>query len=151
MDNLQRLVLKRDKPNNEYTYGKLYIGSKLICETMEPGILDVNAPRVKPGFYHCVPHGWEEGTRFKYKKTWALIGQDVSHQPKLGVKRAAILFHSGARDEHTLGCVLTGVSRGTSNGEPSLVNAYIGEAMDKMRDIIGNRQFYLTIEEPNGN
>lgn len=147
MGNLIRFKLKRDKADAERCFGKLYLYGKLICETMEPGDEDVKAPRLPAGFYHCTPHGWEAKTKLTYKKTWALNGLDVSRQPEIGVKRAAVLFHSGARDEHTLGCILTGVGRGESKGEPGLLNAYIGEAMDRLRKIVGNNAFYLTIEE----
>ncbi len=146
-DLYKRLLLVRDAPDVEHTYGVLSVGKKIVCQTMEPGTNDVSAPRVPAGFYFCVPHGWEPNSSFRYKRTWALIGEIVSHQPMPGVPRAAVLFHSGARDEHTLGCVLTGVSRGLSRGGPGLINSYVGEAMDVMRKIIGESPFFLTIKE----
>ncbi len=146
-DSLQRLMLVRDIPDVEHTYGRLLVGTKTICQTMEPGTNDLDWPRLPAGFYLCEPHGWEPNSTFTYKRTWALIGENVSHQFKYGIPRAAVLFHSGARDEHTRGCVLTGVSRGLSRGEPGLINSYIGEAMDVMSKIIGESPFFLTIKE----
>lgn len=141
----KRLLLKRDQPEAERCFGSLFYRSSWLAETMEPGDADVKAPRVRPDFYHCVPHGWEPNATVRFKRTWALVGSDVSHQAEAGVPRAAILLHDGTRDEHTLGCILVGSRRGISRGEPALLEDVNGEAMERLRDLIGNNDFYLTI------
>lgn len=144
-----RLTLKRDRIEDERSMGVLFNSKNhaWVAETMEPGDADVKAPRLPPGFYHCVPHGWEPKTNLRFKQTWALVGANVSAQPEYGVPRSAVLFHDGTRDEHTLGCILTGSSRGVSKGEPALLENVNGEAMERLRDLIGNNDFYLTIVE----
>jgi hypothetical protein len=64
-----------------------------------------------------------------------------------GVSRFAVLLHDGARDEHTLGCILLGSRRGISRGEPGLLEDVEGEAMERLRLIVGCDRFYLTIKE----
>lgn len=143
----KRLLIKRDKPEAERCFGSLFWKSSWLAETMEPGDADVKFQRLPPGFYHCVPHGWEPATTLRFKRTWALVGANVSAQPETGVQRAACVFHDGTRDEHTLGCVLMGSRRGVSRGEPALLESIEGEAMERLRDLIGHNDFYLTIME----
>lgn len=145
---MPRLTLLRDAPGHERTLGALLHGQLVIAQTMEPGDADVRADgvpmRVRPGWYRCEPHGWgAEAVRFK--RTWALVGHDVSHFPEPGVARSAVLLHDGTRDEHTLGCILVGSRRGVSRGEPGLLEDVEGEAMDRLRDLIGNAPFGLSI------
>lgn len=143
-----RLTLLRDAPGPDRTFGVLMNGQMALCQTMEPGDADVRADgvpmRVKPGWYRCESHGWgPEAVRFK--QTWALVGHDVSHFPEPGVARSAVLIHDGTRDEHTIGCILVGTRRGVSRGEPALLEDVEGEAMNKLRNLIGNAPFGLSI------
>lgn len=141
---MKRLILIREKPGADRTLGALHYGSRLMAYTMEPGIEDAAAPRVRPGWYVCEPHGWgPEAVRFK--QTWALVGDGVSHFPEPGVARSAILLHAGNRDEETRGCILVGVRRGELGGEPAVLASR--DAMDSLRDLIGNRPFGLSIME----
>lgn len=147
----KRLLIKRDKAQPERCFGTLLYRGGWVAETMEPGDADVRADgvpmRLPPGFYHCVPHGWDPGTSLRFKKTWALVGANVAAQKEPGVDRDAVLFHDGTRDEHTIGCVLVGSWRGESKGEPALLEKAQGEAMERLRDIVGHNDFYLIIME----
>jgi len=140
-----RLTLLRDNAGDERTFGALFDGTMIVCQTLEPGDKDVDHPRVPPGFYVCEPHGWAKDTTLTKKRTWALIGRTVSHQPEPGVPRAACLLHAGNRDSDSLGCILVGVLRGTIDGEPVILNSQ--EAMSRLRELIGQNTFYLTIVE----
>ena len=131
---VKRFLLIREKSDGERTFGALYDKGKFVCHTMEPGDDDIEAPRVNPGFYALEPHGWKDGDPVKYKKTWALVGDGVSHWPE-GEGRSAVLFHAGNWDEQTRGCVLVGLDRGEMRGEPALLNS--GAAMSQLRAIIG--------------
>lgn len=142
---MKRLLLIREKPGHERTFGALHYGTMIVSHTMEPGTGDHSAPRVSAGFYLCEPHGWEPGAPVKFRSTWALVGHDVSHFPEPGVARSAVLIHAGNRVEQTLGCILVGKRRGELGGEPAILESR--EAMSELRSLIGNNRFGLTIME----
>lgn len=142
---LTRLTLLRDKPEAERTMGILLLGTSLVCQTMEPGDADLEAPRVAPGFYILERHGWEPDSGARFSNTWALVGHDVSHFPEPGVRRSAILLHAGNLDEHTRGCILVGMARDRMGDEPALLRSR--DAMDRLRDLIGTKPAAITIME----
>ncbi len=131
---MKRFLLLREKADAERTFGALYDRGTFICHTMEPGDEDVSAPRVNPGFYALEPHGWEVNSPVRYTRTWALVGDGVSHWPADG-ERSAILFHAGNWDEQTRGCILVGLDRGELRGEPALLSS--AAALSKLRSTIG--------------
>jgi hypothetical protein len=137
----KRLTLIREPQKPQWTNGVLLVGSTFVCHTMEPGSEDAVSPIIDPGFYLLEPHGWEPETQLKFKRTWALVGQDVSHQPEAGTRRAAILLHAGNVDAQTRGCILVGISRSVSGS--CLIESRV--ALEKLRDIIGNDEAFLTI------
>lgn len=148
MELFKRALVVRDTYDDERTLGQLFYEGKKIGETMEPG--DKDPFRLRAGFYFCTPHGWEEGSPRRFKRTWALIGDDVSHDPEPGIGHSAVLFHSGVRDEHTMGCILVATRRGISKDEPAILDAVQGETMDRLRRAVGGaRQFFLTIKDGN--
>lgn len=132
---MKRLLLLREKPEAERTFGALYDRGKFVCHTMEPGDEDTDAPRVNPGYYTLEPHGWEPGSPVRYKQTWALEGDGVTHWPDTETGRSAVLFHAGNWDEQTRGCILVGLDRGELRGEPALLNSR--HAMAQIRATIG--------------
>jgi hypothetical protein len=140
----KRLVLLRQKPEAERTFGTLMWGMSFLAHTLEPGDADVDHPRLPAGFYEAVPHGWD-GESVRFKKTWALVGANVSAQPEPGIPRAAVLIHPMNTDEQTLGCIGVGMRRGEIRGEPAILDSRV--AMDALRDLIGHDPFYLTIVE----
>ena len=140
---LKRLILIREKPDTDRTFGAIYYRDRFVCHTLEPGDLDKLAPRVPPGFYHLTPHGWGPNSVVKFRETWALNGETVSHQAEAGIPRSAVLLHAGNIDDQTRGCILPGLGRGVVNGEPAVTQSKA--AMEELRDIIGNGQAYLTI------
>lgn len=122
---------------------------KDIGVTMEPGLDDRDFPRLPAGFYHCTPHGWEPDSQRRLKRTWAMNGADASQDLRekglLYVSRIGCAFHGGADDEDSKGCTMRGESIDRSGPRPLLIGS--GTAMERMRSLIGNRDFYLTIHE----
>ena len=137
-----RLTLLRETPGADRTMGVLLYGQLVLCQTMEPGDADLEAPRVAPGWYRCEPHGWGPED-VKFRQTWALVGRDVAHFPEPGVARSAVLLHAGNTDDQTRGCIVVGKRRGEINCEPAVLDSRV--AMDALRDLIGSNPFGLTI------
>lgn len=134
-----RLVLTREPPDQERTFGVLERGRDRICWTMEPGLVDRDFPRVPAGFYHLVPH-----SSAKYGDVVALVGDQVAHYLEEGIDRYAILIHAGNRDDHTKGCILVGLNRGELNGEPAVLSSKT--ALAKVLELIREAdEAYLTI------
>lgn len=141
----KRIDLWREKPTSEWTIGRLEFGATQLGPTLEPGYGDRDYPRVPAGFYHCTPHGWAPATTLRFKRTWALNGWDVARQPEAGVPRSAVVFHGGVHDEHSQGCILRGTSIRRDGPRPLLAGQEA--AMDQMRALVGEREFYLLIHE----
>jgi hypothetical protein len=138
---MKRLTLTRHWYDDDRTIGLLEIGDEWISYTMEPGKNDVDSPKLPAGFYHLVRH---DNPEFRYEDTWALVGIDVSHQPEPGISRFSILFHGGNTDEQTAGCILLGTTIGRVRDEVAMVSSK--DALNKLRNILGNAEAYLTIK-----
>lgn len=134
-----RLTLVRDDYQPERTMGRLEYGGERVLETMEPG-RDEDHPCVPTGFYYLARH---DSTR--YGRTWALVGEHVSHWLTAGIPRYAILFHSGNWDEDSRGCILVGLSRTEMRGEPALADSR--EAMERLRKLIRDEDAFLVVKE----
>lgn len=91
---------------------------------------------IPAGSYPCVPHGWEPNTKLKQKKAYRLTG---THP------REAILIHTGNTVNDIEGCILVGMQEGLLGGMDAVVRSR--DAMEKLRDIIGNKPFTLIIKE----
>lgn len=139
----KRLELVRRWYDAERTIGELYFGGEPLCFTMEPGSEDVHAPRVQHGFYYLERHGWEEDSRARFRRTWALVGKDVSHYAEAGVSRSAILFHSGNDDDETRGCILLGLTLGHHGREPWVLASQ--DAMERLRQVISDQDAFLVV------
>lgn len=121
------------------TLGELWIhAGEFVAFTLEPGWNDEDHPHVQPGEYRLEPHN---GPRFK--DTWALVGDGLSHYPTAGVARSAVLIHPGNTDDDTLGCILLGLSIGRLKGETAVLQSQ--PAMSALRRVIGKQSAVLTI------
>ncbi len=138
---MKRFILTRRWFEDERTIGELWCEGEWVAFTMEPGFADVDAPRVPFGFYHLERHDLAE---YKYRDTWALVGETVSHQPEEGIARSAVLFHKGNWDEDTVGCILLGMTLSHMNGETATRAS--GDAMNRLRSFIGYTDAYLIIK-----
>lgn len=157
METPLRFTLVRDLPGIERTFGHWMLDDpwSWVFDTLEPGIEDVGAPRILPGFYTMVPHGWGPDPSTKYRETWALEGPGIARQPLggseiqsalRGCPRSAVLVHALNLDEQTRACIGPGLERGVLNGEPAILKS--AQALDKLRKIIGGPHIaYLRILE----
>lgn len=137
---MKQLSLIRRWFDSDRTIGELSeLHHGFICYTMEPSLSDF-APLISPGEYSLKPHN---GPRFK--STWAIVGNGITHQPAPGAIRSAILFHAGNLDDETKGCVLVGLSIGRLSGEHAILQSQA--AMTALRRVIGTDQATLTITE----
>lgn len=157
MSEPKRFTLVRDPRGVDRTFGHWMLDDPWtwLFETLEPGGADIRHPLMPPGFKILVPHGWEPGATVKYTRTWAVVGASTSAQPLggseaagalRGVPHSAALLHPGNLDDHTLMCILPGLSRGMLSNEPAVLSS--GPALDKLRETIGGPHVaYLRILE----
>jgi hypothetical protein len=95
---------------------------------------------VPAGFYHLVPHDGQ-----KYKDTWALVGETVSHYPRAGKIRYACALHWEDDAAFLHGCVAFGYGLIASGYEYKLQ----GNAMKTVLDALSNPgPHYLQIHDP---
>lgn len=131
---MKRLILKRISNNPHLTAGVLLsLDTGLpICFTLEnPYLLNKrNVSCIPVGTYVCAPYNSE-----RYKNCYV-----VTNVPD----RDNIIFHIGNTEKDTKGCILPGLSFGELRSVPAVLNS--GKAMDKIRGIIGENRFYLTVE-----
>ena len=101
-----RLRLHRTSQNEERTLGVIRIGDALLYTVEKPWVENVPGESCVPtGFYVLEPHN---GKRFR--DTWALVGQTVSHLPEPGIRRFACVFHAGNTAADVSGCIAPGMS-----------------------------------------
>ena len=93
-----------------------------------------NISCIPVGFYVVHPHGWENDTPFKYKKTWQL--RNVPG-------RSGILIHAGNFIKDTQGCLLVGMGCQISQTQTMVNDSRT--AIEFMRREIGENKFTLTI------
>jgi len=99
-----RLVLQRFAEIDGATFGRL-TGPGLDLMIAEPPWRGGGEGScVPPGFYSLVRH---DGPR--YRDTWALVGEHVSHDPEPGISRSACVWHAGNWGADTEGCPLPGL------------------------------------------
>lgn len=136
------LVLQRDPPGKVAMRGRVRIGP-IEFQTLEdiPGGEAEGEP-VPAGVYELKPHDSK-----KYGRIWAMVNPElgVYHQPgdipKGETGRFACLFmHSGNTHEHTLGCVLAGLTRG-----PNETVLRSREAIAKLKELLPWERHSLTI------
>ena len=137
---MKRLTLVRRWFDSERTIGELSEETAgWIAYTMEPSLSD-KFPLIPPGTYELRPH---DGPKFR--NTWALVGNGITHQPTPTSVRSTILFHAGNLDDATRGCILVGLSIGRLNNEPAVLQSQ--SAMTALRKVLGKDQAAITIIE----
>jgi hypothetical protein len=88
---------------------------------------------IPAGTYKCKPHAWgADKAKFHFQEVW-----EVTNVPD----RKAILMHAGNTLADTEGCILVGLEAGIFRVNHSR------PAINKLRQIIGNKEFTLTIQE----
>jgi hypothetical protein len=94
---------------------------------------------IPAGEYYCVPHGWEPDANLKFRRVWRLL--DVPG-------RSGILFHGGNSIKDTSGCILLGTGSALGDKEARLVNS--ADGLDRMRRLVWDKSFWLTIRDVSG-
>lgn len=105
------LKIIRNKTNNEYTEGKLYIDGAYFCDTLEDkdrGLKQsmslIEIKEVKVYGETCIPYG-----TYKVELTYSPQFKKVMPEI-LNVKGyTGVRIHNGSYTYHTLGCPLIGV------------------------------------------
>lgn len=99
------MILERFCYSPNGTFGRLIVGDLKLWTVEKPWAN--NVPRES-----CVPEGeytLEHHEGSKYKDTWALIGETVSHWPGEGKPRSTCVFHKGNSMHNVLGCIAPGL------------------------------------------
>ncbi len=103
---------------------------------------------VPEGFYYLEPHN---GT--KYRDTYALIGEFVSHEQMTDVPRYACVAHNAKTGEHLQGCFAAGdeVSLEWPKRLPPIATLR-GPKVDELLAILRStsEKHYITIADPPG-
>ena len=88
------------------TFGRLLVGDLELWTVEQPWLNnEVRRSCVPEGDYTLFAH---ESSR--YKDTWALVGETVSHWPGEGKQRSTCVFHAGNTADDVKGCVAPGLS-----------------------------------------
>ena len=95
---------------------------------------------VPSGFYHLVPHN---GT--KYKNTWALVGNTVSHLPGYGKPRSACVLHWEDDAAFLQGCISFGLKIGMLGDEFKLYESMVSFVLDALQN---PEPHYMKIIDP---
>lgn len=130
----KKLRLKRVSEHPDVTAGVLINDDTglPICFTLEKAFRwnEKNISCIPKGTYACVPYSSDS-----YPDCYMVT--EVHG-------RSGILFHIGNRDKDTEGCILPGMQFGELDNEPAVLRS--GDAMGKIRQIIGQDRFVLVVE-----
>lgn len=143
-----RLTIDRFVEREESAFGDLRVwdfGRGLL----EPVFEAVSAERRwadNEPFVSCVPAGFyvlEPHNGTKYRDTWALIGDTVSHTSEEGVPRSACVLHWASSGKGLQGCVSAGHELQVSSRAAALEGKAIGAILELLNARRGPH--YLTI------
>ena len=99
------MILERFAYSPMGTFGRLILGDLELWTIERPWANnEVRLSCVPEGEYTLEAH---ESTR--YKDTWALIGETVSHWPGEGKQRSTCVFHVGNSMDDVKGCIAPGM------------------------------------------
>jgi hypothetical protein len=103
MTELEPLVLQRQKPTSDGTFGQMFRNGHQFCVTCEP------VEPIPAGTYLCVQHNGP-----KFQNVWELQGVPGY---------TAILIHNGNTIRDTDGCLLVGNTYGRVGDVPAVMNS----------------------------
>ncbi len=144
-----RLTLERFLPRGPTVFGDLVVNDHEPGGEIEEVFRCLSAERawngnkrgescVPTGFYVLEPHN---GT--KYRDTWALIGETVSHLPTPGIARSACVLHWASSGAGLAGCVSGGHELEVTGKAAALEGRAIGQLIELLNQRDGPH--YLTI------
>lgn len=97
------LTLKREPSTLFYTEGKLFLGEKYLCDTLENVVRPIFDINDKIQGYTAIPAG-------RYRISWTYSKKFKKHMPLLEQVPwfSGIRIHSGNTVRDTAGCILVG-------------------------------------------
>ena len=101
-----------------------------------------NLSCVPAGFYYLEPHN---GSR--YRGTFALIGDQISHVSEPGVQRSACVLHSASSGTQLQGCISAGGSLVVTPTGARLEGSLVRELIELLRARPDGERHYLMISE----
>lgn len=130
---MMKLTLERTYDKAKPTYGELWCGGDMICQTFELPWWNNqhNISCIPEGTYEVIPHNTEDKPN-----TFELV--DVPN-------REGILIHTGNTVRDTLGCILVGAHEGELNGEPAILDSQ--SAMKLLRERLNGQSVTIEIKE----
>ena len=122
------MILNRFLYDSKATVGTLEIGDRKFFTLELPWNKNKKGESCIPcGAYMIKPHGWEDDTQVKFKKTWEL--RNVPN-------RKHILIHIGNYTKDTDGCILVGT--GVIIKPDSIMITNSGDAINYIRECVKN-------------
>ena len=129
IENVQKVIHKREKESEDTILGTWYLDGKEICKTLENGWKG-NKNKIS-----CIPTGTytckrDYTGRFQY---WQVL--NVPH-------RSNIEIHNGNINDHTLGCIIIGARWGRYKDKPAVLNSK--PTLEKLKTIL-DHEFELEV------
>lgn len=129
----QTAILVRDEIGNSVIRGSLHIGDKTF-HVLERPWLDNRCNE------SCIPAGEYEVVFLPQSNTGKF--QNI-FELRAVPGRTEILIHPGNTVEHSQGCLLIGLQRGTLDGQPAVLDSQL--ALAELVEIVGRQNFILKI------
>lgn len=136
---LRRLVDGTDKA----TIGEFRDGDQHVCFTLEEPWVDANKDGISDKSVSRIPAGV-----YKMKRTFSNRFKKTLFEIFGVPGRQACRVHSGNTTANTEGCILVGLSRGTLNGMPAVLQSVV--ALDKFHNHFPEDEVELEVTDAEG-
>ena len=137
MTAIKTVHLMRYRITGQYTLGALFVGDRMLHTLERPWLNNKpNVSCIPSGVYQC--NYLARTTSGKFQRVYWV--QNVTG-------RTGILFHAGNLVEQIQGCILPGLKPGKLAGKQAVLSS--GQAMEILRQHIGQESFKLIISEAN--
>lgn len=110
----------------------------VICKVLEKAWVDKNHDGISDKSVSRIP-----AARYLGKRRYSPAHKRELFELQGVPGRDNIQFHSGVTEDHSKGCVLTGLAHGTSNSKPAVLNGHKGEEA-LMKELEGVDECWFT-------